>query len=173
MHDFNSPVLLNNENDFSPSSMILRITGAPILALAPIPIILAMTLHISFGCGEDRDWRFFSLWVAAAVMLLPVLWPYDLVFLLIPLVSLTAGTIPVLAISLFALSYLVAAAPLWIFLFGKFLLGLQLAASAYQRATHLQWLAPLLAYTAAYLGARGGSRLSKAKLSHVRDGSNA
>ena len=33
---------------------------------------------------EDPDYRLFSLWVATAVILLPIAWDYDLVLMLVP-----------------------------------------------------------------------------------------
>jgi hypothetical protein len=48
-------------------------------------IIVATTLAtLAFPTRTDPGWRIFSLWVATAVILLPVAWDYDLVLMLIP-----------------------------------------------------------------------------------------
>lgn len=157
MHDFGNKKVLSNENDFALSAVILRNTGLNLLALATIPAVLTITLYASARADEDQAWRLFSLWIAAAIVLLPVLWPYDLVFLLIPMASLTAGRWTLTAVWLMALSYLIAGAQTWLFLFGKALLGLRLTSFLYPHAVHTQWLAALIAYGAAYIAAGAAS----------------
>ena len=75
-----------------------------------------------------------------------------LIFFLIPLVSLLGLPTSVCALWLTAVSYLLAAAPTWLFLFGSTLIGARLTAFLYPCMVHAQWLVPLMVYSAAYLG---------------------
>jgi hypothetical protein len=56
-------------------------------------IILVVTVRatLAFPPGEDPDWRLFSLWIAAAVLVLPIAWDYDLSLMLIPFGQLASA----------------------------------------------------------------------------------
>jgi len=152
LHDFGEWGILRNENDFSIAAVIVRTTGSKLIALPVMVMILAGTVAASFG--KEHHWRIFSLWVVTALLLLPVLWPYDLVFLLIPLVSMTAAPVAAGALFLIAASYMFASAPTWLYLFGKAILGARLSAFLYPFAVHSQWLSAVSGYAAALLALR-------------------
>jgi hypothetical protein len=56
-------------------------------------IILVVTVRATLALppGEDPDWRLFSLWIAAAVLVLPIAWDYDLSLMLIPFGQLASA----------------------------------------------------------------------------------
>jgi Glycosyltransferase family 87 len=140
-----------NENQFGLASVIYRNTNSYMLAAIGPAIILALTIKATRG--KDDQWSLLSLWIVTALALLPVLWPYDLVILLIPFACVTrnAETISMLFA---AVSYWVAGAQTWLYLFGQALLGARLTAFLYPITVKSQWLALVTAYLAAYWLAR-------------------
>jgi hypothetical protein len=71
-----------HENQFGLASVVYRNTNSYMLAAIGPVIILALTIKKTRG--KDREWNLLSLWIVTALALLPVLWSYDLVILLIP-----------------------------------------------------------------------------------------
>lgn len=155
LHDFGEQGILVNEYDFSITAMILRGTGSKLVALTVMALILAATVAAS--SGKEHHWRIYSLWVVTALLLLPVLWLYDLVFMLIPMASMTAAPVAAGALILMVASYLFASAPTWLYLFGKAILGARLSAHLYPFAVHAQWLSAVSGYAAVWLALRESS----------------
>jgi glycosyl transferase family 87 len=69
-------------NNFSPGLKVLRIA----LMVLAVSAVLAMTIHGTLTAKRrDDDSIGFGLWVAATVLLTPIVWPHHLTVLLIPL----------------------------------------------------------------------------------------
>jgi hypothetical protein len=157
LQSFDHQGLLLNQNNLCMTAVILRNTGSHMLAIAAVAVTLGLTMDASFG--EERDWRIFALWVATAVLILPLSWTYDMVILLIPFASLASAPAPPGALALLWLSYLTASAQTWLYLFGCLMLGARLTSFLYPISVHAQWLAPLGCYFAALLFARDSANL--------------
>lgn len=156
LQSFDQQVLLENQNNLCLAAVILRNTGSHALVIGAIVAILAATAGASFG--EERHWRIFALWVVAAVLLLPLAWPYDMVLMLIPFASLAAAPGSAGALVLLAVSYLTASMQTWLFLFGHLILGLRLTSFLYPLSVHTQWLAPVSGYLGTLIAIRGSRR---------------
>ena len=64
---------------------VLNLTRIALIVAADFIVIAATTrVTLMLPAREDPDYRLFSLWVATAVILLPIVWDYDLVLMLIP-----------------------------------------------------------------------------------------
>jgi hypothetical protein len=104
------PVLAGNLGNIAPNAVAARIlsrimSDCPrmivphfvqrIIAWTPGGLTLILTLKVTAAKAPLRDleWRLFSLWVATALMLLPVAWQYDLVVLLIPFLGIASAVI--------------------------------------------------------------------------------
>ena len=78
-------------------------------------IVLGLTIRATIAdtSRRDPDWRFYSLWIATAIMLTPVGWHHYLVLLAIPFVQMVAsaaqGRSSSRAIWMAALAYLLSA----------------------------------------------------------------
>ena len=100
-----SPSVARNLGDFAPNTvatrMLFRIMSnhprmivpyfvQRLIAWAPSGLTLILTLKVTAAKVPLRDpeWGLFSLWVATALMLLPVAWQHDLVVLLIPFLAI-------------------------------------------------------------------------------------
>jgi Glycosyltransferase family 87 len=89
------------------------------IAVADI-VVLGMTIRATLADADQRnrdpDWRLYSLWIAAAIMLSPVAWHHYLLLLTIPFVQLVAaaaqGQSSTGAIWMAALCYVLSAASL-------------------------------------------------------------
>jgi Glycosyltransferase family 87 len=68
-------------------------TARAVLAVTADLLVLAITVRATFAMSgrRDRDWRLFSLWVAAAILLSPTAWLHYLVLLFVPFTSLAAA----------------------------------------------------------------------------------
>ena len=104
------PVLAGNLGNIAPNAVAARIlsrmmSGRPhmivpyfvqrMIAWTPGGLTLILTLRVTVAKAPLRDpeWRLFSLWVATALMLLPVAWQYDLVVLLIPFLGIASAVL--------------------------------------------------------------------------------
>lgn len=62
------------------------------IVLASEATILILTVRATLSSArEDRTWSAFCLWIVAAVMLSPIVWPHYLVLLLIPYSQIAIG----------------------------------------------------------------------------------
>jgi hypothetical protein len=90
------------------------------IAVADI-VVLGMTIRATLANEnrDDPDWRIYSLWIAASVMLSPVAWHHYLVLLTIPFVQLVAayaqGRSSSRAVWMAALAYFLSAVSLRVF----------------------------------------------------------
>jgi hypothetical protein len=97
----------------SPTDWIRR----AIIAVADL-LVLGVTIRATMADAnrDDPDWRIYSLWIAASLMLTPVGWHHYLVLLAIPFVQLVAsaskGRSSARAVWMAALSYLLCAVSL-------------------------------------------------------------
>jgi hypothetical protein len=72
---------------------VLNLTRIALIVAADFIVIVATTrVTLMLPAREDPDYRLFSLWVATAVILLPIAWDYDLVLMLIPFSQLAIVT---------------------------------------------------------------------------------
>jgi Glycosyltransferase family 87 len=84
-------------------------------------VVLGITIRATMADAnrDDPDWRVYSLWIAASLMLTPVAWHHYLVLLAIPFVQMIASASEERSSSrsiwMAALSYLLSAASLRIF----------------------------------------------------------
>lgn len=64
-----------------------------ILIAAFDAVLLAVTTAatLAMPARDDPQWRIFSLWVATAILMLPVAWDYDLVLMLLPFSQLAVS----------------------------------------------------------------------------------
>jgi hypothetical protein len=102
-----SASVVRNLGDIAPYAAVMRLFAGlstrPGLVLphdllrlmAWVPGLLAFGFTLAVTIAQapmrDTDWRLFSLWVATAMMILPVAWQYDMVVLLIPFVEIAAA----------------------------------------------------------------------------------
>jgi hypothetical protein len=90
------------------------------IAVADI-VVLGVTIRATLADANrgDPDWRIYSLWIAASVMLSPVAWHHYLVLLTIPFVQLVAasaqGRSSSRAVWMAALAYFLSAVSLRVF----------------------------------------------------------
>jgi hypothetical protein len=90
------------------------------IAIADL-VVLGMTIRATLADANrrDPDWRIYSLWIAASIMLSPVGWHHYLVLLAIPFVQLVAsaadGRSSSRAVWMAALSYVLSAVSLRVF----------------------------------------------------------
>jgi Glycosyltransferase family 87 len=153
---FGHKALVENENNLCLAAVIVRNTGSYALAIFASIAILAMTTAVSVG--EERHWRIFVLWIATAVVLLPLAWTYDTIFVLIPFASLAAAPVSVAVLALVAISYVTASAQTWLYLFGFSIFGARLTSVLYPLSVHAQWLAPVSGYLAVLVAIRDARR---------------
>jgi hypothetical protein len=68
-------------------------TARAVLAVTADLLVVAITLQATFAMSgrRDRDWRLFSLWIAAAILLSPTAWLHYMVLLFVPFASLAAA----------------------------------------------------------------------------------
>jgi glycosyl transferase family 87 len=84
-------------------------------------VVLGLTIRATLADTNrgDPDWRIYSLWIAASVMLSPVAWHHYLVLLTIPFVQMVAGSAQgrssSRAVWMAALAYFLSAASLRVF----------------------------------------------------------
>jgi hypothetical protein len=122
-------------------------------------VVLGMTIRATRADANrgDPDWRVYSLWIAASIMLSPVGWHHYLVLLAIPFVQMVAavadGRSSSRAVWMAALAYLLSALSLRVF--NRFLIppptGFQLMFPWIARALEeTSFIALLTGYIAAY-----------------------
>jgi hypothetical protein len=68
-------------------------TARAVLAVTADLVVVAITLQATFAMRgrRDRDWRLFSLWIAAAILLSPTAWLHYMVLLFVTFASLAAA----------------------------------------------------------------------------------
>jgi hypothetical protein len=119
--------------------------------------VLALTLWCSLRSDRskgDMDERLFSLWVVTSLVLLPIIWRYDLVFLLIPFANQTSawirGRSSTRVLIAVAVSYCLASGEGYLFHFGYYVLGKRITSFMFPFAVKGALLSLPIGYFAAY-----------------------
>jgi hypothetical protein len=119
--------------------------------------VLALTLWCSLRSEPskgDIDGRLFSLWVVTALVLLPIIWRYDLVFLLIAFANQISawirGRSSTRVLIAMVVSYCLASGEGYLFHFGYYVLGKRITSFVFPFAVKGAALALPFGYLAAY-----------------------
>jgi hypothetical protein len=110
--DISIPLFIARElQSVSPHPSLFRAAAYQALIASADIVILIVTVQATLASAnkQDPDSRFFALWVATSIFLLPVAWDYDLVLMLIPFSQLAVvasrGAASRRAIAMAILSY--------------------------------------------------------------------
>ncbi|MGH7933222.1 MAG: glycosyltransferase family 87 protein [Candidatus Binataceae bacterium] len=74
-----------------PGAALDLLRHAAIAAADIAVVLLVIRASLTTTAGADRDWRIFSLWAAAAIVLSPVAWPHYMVIFIIPFAQMAVA----------------------------------------------------------------------------------